>query len=320
MTKIKKIAIITVDTFGYVDLLVELLNSDENVDLTYINVDTIPFSYKNIFSRISNFFLKLIFNEGLKDKSKTNFIKELIDSKGVFDQILIIRHDKFQNEALRYLRGKTTEMTCFLFDGIENYKEQKSTLHYFDTVYSYDKKDVEKYNFKFLTNYIYDDEIQNEKVVQTVFNVSSFDKRIHFLEKLASYLSDKDISFRFIVRSKKNIVLNNIEVINEYLPLQEVKKIIAKSAVLIDVQRGNQCGLSFRVFEALGYQKKLITSNTDIVNYDFYDKNNIYVVSESNFEIPIGFFETEYKPISDEIVNKYKLNTWILEVFKIYVK
>ena len=35
-------------------------------------------------------------------------------------------------------------MTCFLFDGIENYKDQKKTLTYFDTVYSYDKKDVEK--------------------------------------------------------------------------------------------------------------------------------------------------------------------------------
>lgn len=320
MSKNKKIAIITVFSFGYVDFLVDRLNAAENVDLTYINVDLVAFSYKNIFSRISNFFLKLIFNDGLKDRSKTKYIKELIDSKGLFDQILIIRHDKIQNEALRYLRGKTTEMTCFLFDGIENYKEQKNTLHYFDTVYSYDRNDVEKYNFKFLTNYIYDDVIKNGKIVQTVFNVSSFDKRVLFLEKLANYLNDKNISFRFILRSTKNNHIENIEIIDEYLPLQEVKKIIANSLVLVDIQRGNQCGLSFRVFEALGYQKKLITSNTDIVNYDFYDKNNIFVVSESNYKIPTEFFETEYKPISEEIVNEYKINSWILQVFKIKVE
>jgi hypothetical protein len=221
---------------------------------------------------------------------------------------------------LIYLRGKTSEMTCFLFDGIENYKEQKKTVRFFDIVYSYDRKDVTKYNFKFLTNYIYDDEIQDDTIVQTVFNIASYDKRIPFLEKLANYLIDKNISYRFIAKNKKKFNHSKIEIIDEYLSLKEVKKIIAKSLVLIDIQRGNQNGLSFRVFEALGYQKKLITSNSDIVNYDFYNKNNICVVSETNFEIPTDFFDSEYQVISEDIVSKYRLNSWILEVFKIKIK
>ncbi|MBG6061485.1 hypothetical protein IWX83_001268 [Flavobacterium sp. CG_9.1] len=318
MTKIKKIAIITIHTFGYVDFIVDRLNSMENVDLTYVNIDLIPFSYRNKFSRISNFFFKLFLSQGLKEKNKTNFIKKVIKDKNIiFDQVMIFRHDKFQKDALIYLKENTIEMTCFLFDGIENYKGQKKTLYLFDTVYSYDKNDVQKYNFQFLTNYIYDDEIQKETKVQTVFNISSFDKRVLFLEKLAYYLKDKNISFRFIVKRKKICNRNNIEIVDQYLPLHEVKKIIAKSSVLIDIQRGNQSGLSFRVFEALGYQKKLITSNADIVNYDFYDKNNIWVISETNYEIPTAFFETDYQEIQTDILNKYKLSNWISVVFKI---
>jgi hypothetical protein len=320
MIKIKKIAIITIDTFGYIDHLVGRLNSIESVDLTYINIDTVPFSYKNTFSKISNFFFKIFLGQGLKEKHKANFVQQSIGEKVFFDQILIIRPDKFQKETLIYLRGKTSEMTCFLFDGIENYKEQKKTVRFFDTVYSYDRKDVTKYNFKFLTNYIYDDEIQDDTIVQTVFNIASYDKRIPFLEKLANYLIDKNISYRFIAKNKKNFNHYKIEIIDEYLSLKEVKKIIAKSLVLIDIQRGNQNGLSFRVFEALGYQKKLITSNSDIVNYDFYNKNNICVVSETNFEIPTDFFDSEYQVISEDIVSKYRLNSWILEVFKIKIK
>jgi hypothetical protein len=320
MIKIKKIAIITIHTFGYVDHLVDRLDSVESVDLTYINIDTVTFSYKNTFSQISNFFSKIFLGQGLKEKNKTNFIQQTIGEKGFFDQILIIRPDKFQKEALMYLREQTSEMTCFLFDGIENYKEQKKTVRFFDTVYSYDRKDVEKYNFKFLTNYIYDDEIEEGAIVQTVFNIVSYDKRVRFLEQLANFLTNKNISYRFIAKNKKKFNHSKIEIIDEYLSLKEVKKIIAKSSVLIDIQRGNQIGLSFRVFEALGYQKKLITSNADIVNYDFYNKNNIWVVSETDFEIPTDFFDTKYQAIPENTVSKYRLNSWILEVFKINVK
>lgn len=316
MTKNKKIAIISTHSFGYVDFIVEKLISMESVDLTYVNIDSIAFSYKNTFSRVNNFFSKLFLSQGLKEKNRTNFIKKLVKDKGIFDQVLIIRPDKLQKEALICLRENSIEMTSYLFDGIENYKEQKKTLHFFDTVYSYDKKDVEKYNFQFLTNYIYDDEILNVKPSQTVFNISSFDKRFLFLEKIGNYLEAKNISFLFMVRKSKKFDHKNIEIIEDYLSLQEVKKLIAKSKILVDIQRENQYGLSFRVFEALGYRKKIITNNHDIVNYDFYDKNNIWVVSETNYEIPTAFFETDYSEIKPEVLNKYMLSSWISMVFK----
>lgn len=58
MMKIKKIAIVSTNSFGYIDFLVAKLEAAENVDLTYINIDTIPFEYKNQWSRIKNFFQK----------------------------------------------------------------------------------------------------------------------------------------------------------------------------------------------------------------------------------------------------------------------
>lgn len=317
MTKIKKIAIITTHSFGYVDFVVERIKSFENVDLTYINIDSIPFTYKNFCSRIANFFFKLLHFPSLKDQNRTNFIKKALNSKKTFDQVLIIRPDKIQKEALISIRENTTEMTCFLFDGIENYKAQKDTLHFFDTIYSYDRKDVDKYKFEFLSNYIYDEEIKNEEPTQTVFTISSYDERYPFLEKLGVYLRNKNISFRFIVKTSKKLNSPDIEFSDEYLSISEVKKIIAQSSVLIDIQRKNQFGLSFRVVEALGYRKKLITNNQDVVNYDFYNKNNICVISESNYEIPDEFFETNYIDVSPEILNKYKLNSWISTIFKL---
>ena len=319
MVKRRRIAIITTHSFGYIDFLVNKLNAAQSVDLTYINIDAIPFSYKNSFSRLNNFFLKLTGVPSLKEKNKTNYIKKAVQDGNLFDQILIIRPDKLEQKALSILRENTIQMSCFLFDGIENFKDQKQTLSFFDTVYSYDKGDVEKYNFQFLTNYIYDEQIETKEITNLVFNISSFDNRFPFLEKLADYFSRDQISFRFIVKKNRIFKHKNIEIIDRYLTISEVKKIIASSLVLVDIQQKNQDGLTFRIFEALGFKKKIITNNQDIVTYDFYNASNIFVISKSNYEVPPSFFETDFEEIDPDILSKYKLDNWIFEVFKVNI-
>jgi hypothetical protein len=313
----KKIAVISTHSFGYIDFLVQRLNAMENVDLTYVNIDLIPFSYKSKISRITNSLLKLMRLRGLKEKNRTNFIKKIILENNSFDQTLIIRPDKLEKEALLFLRKNSVEMSCFLFDGIENYHKQKKTLPFFDTVFSYDKVDVEKYNFQFLTNYIYDDEIENNTITQLAFNITSFDNRFPILEKLAYYFSKNEIPYRFIVKKDRIFVHEYIEISNTYIKLSEVKNIISSSFALVDIQQQHQIGLSFRVFEALGFKKKLITNNQDIINYDFYNPNNIFIISDSNYEVPSIFFETDYIEVSSEIINRYGLNNWLSIVLKV---
>ncbi|OXG06502.1 hypothetical protein BC749_102408 [Flavobacterium araucananum] len=311
----KKIAIIATHSFGYIDFLVNKLNSYENVDLVYINIDAIPFKYKNKLSRFKNSVLKLFSFCGLKEKNRTDFIKKALLSDQKFDQILVIRPDKLQKEALIFLRENTVNLISFFFDGIENFTDKKKTLSFFDTIYSYDKKDVEDYNFTFLTNYIYDDKIEKKEIKNLAFNIMSFDQRFSFLEKIASYLTQKKISFLFIVKKDKPFKHDTIQISKCYLPINEVKDLIASSLVLLDLQQKNQNGLSFRIFEALGYSKKLITNNQDVVNYDFYNPNNIFVVTENDVNIPIDFFETEYMQVNSETIKKYTLERWIFTVF-----
>ena len=49
----------------------------------------------------------------------------------------------------------------------------------------------------------------------------------------------------------------------------------------------------------IGLKKKLITTNKDIVNYDFYNSNNIMVVDRANFQI-----DTE---LSISLMNYWKM-------------
>ena len=317
MSQIKKIAIITTNSFGYIDFIAERLKKNKNVDLLFINIDAIPFSYGNKLLRFYNIFLKLILGYGLKEMNRTNYIIKTFKERGFFDQVLVIRPDKLQKTALQFLRKNCAEVNTFLFDGIENFKNQKLLLGYFDTVYSYDKNDAEKYNLKFLTNFIFDDQIEKPKLSQKVFNISSFDKRFKILVKLAEELKKNNISYRFIVKKNRKKSHSLVEIIDNCMSLKDVKELIASSEILVDIQKENQSGLSFRVFESLGYSKKLITNNQAIVHYDFYDKRNIYVINGDNFSIPKDFFESEYKKVCPKILENYKLDNWNKIVFNV---
>ena len=119
------------------------------------------------------------------------------------------------------------------------------------------------------------------------------------------------------MRKEKPLNSENIKVVKDYISLEEVMNYMECSSILLDIQKENQEGLSFRVFEALGYEKKLITTNKDIVNYDFYNPNNILIIDRENPHIPKTFLNTSYSTVSENIIKKYRRESWIQQVFGI---
>lgn len=86
---------------------------------------------------------------------------------------------------------------------------------------------------------------------------------------------------------------------------------------MIDIAHPNQKGLSMRPFEALGLKRKLITNNTDIKNYDFYNENNIFVVNDfNNIEIPDSFLNNPYEELPDKIYEKYYIKNWLKTILE----
>jgi hypothetical protein len=85
-----------------------------------------------------------------------------------------------------------------------------------------------------------------------------------------------------------------------------------ESEIIVDLVRDNQSGLSFRIFEAIGLQKNVITNNKSIETYDIFEANKIKIISESTENIT---FSNAVYP--ENIINKYSIQNWIKTVFKI---
>ena len=92
---------------------------------------------------------------------------------------------------------------------------------------------------------------------------------------------------------------------------QEVFDLFARTKATIDIQHPRQTGLTMRCIEALGAKKKLITTNAQIKEYDFYREQNILVIDRHHPVVPAEFFNTAYEELPETIYRKYSLENWL---------
>lgn len=313
-----KITIIAPNSFGYIDFLIDALKSKDEVDVTYINFSEFIYTYTSTFDKVKNAITKIIFKKNKKETYVSNCILKSLLEKETQDFIVVIRPDKLEKSTLFELKKRTKHFYAFYFDAISNFPKKVGLIPLFEKVFSYEKDDVKTYKLEFITNYIYDFECSlDENLEHKIFNISSYDERFTQLRELANYLKNHAINYNIIVRKERIIADELVSIVPEYLPLEEVKRLLLKSEILLDIQKSNQKGLSFRVFEALGYEKKLITTNKYVAEYDFYSPHNILIIDPENIQIPESFLEATYKTIPTAILYPYTLEGWIKKVFGI---
>ena len=109
--------------------------------------------------------------------------------------------------------------------------------------------------------------------------------------------------------------INYCELKYKSLDLESVKELYQMSKVILDINHPHQTGLTMRTFEALGAGKKLITTNKSIMQYSFYNQNNIHVINRQDPVISKDFFETPFLPIADEIKYEMSISGWLSELF-----
>ena len=316
MKSSKKILIIAPFAFGYTAHIQKALQQYESVDAEILYLDQPAFSYKNTFHKAQNFFSKLVLGKNLKKTFVTDRIKASLTELGQQDEIFIIRPDMLSDDLLNFIKSHTQKFIAYYYDSTRRFPRKVDIIPLFDKVYSYDRLDVSTYNLSFLTNYIFE-ESNHAAYDHQFFNISTNDYRFPLLENLAKYLKENNWSYNIQVYNGSEMPAEYVEIITTQKSIQEVADLIQKAKIIVEIQRTEQVGLSFRIFEALGHRKKLITTNKDIVNYDFYHPQNILVVDENNIEIPADFVTSDYVEIDSTILSKYKIENWVQPIFEL---
>lgn len=90
-----------------------------------------------------------------------------------------------------------------------------------------------------------------------------------------------------------------------------------KSKAIIDISSPNQTGLPFRIIEAIGANKKIVTTNKNVMQESFYDPKRIFIWGEDNPESLIDFLNQRHER---QIFEQYSVDAFALNLISKFNK
>ena len=309
--------------FGYdVTVKKKLEESGAKVDLYDVRAD---------INTVEKAILK--FNDVLYLKKQRKFHSEIINKNAQKKYDFIFANNKVDIEVLKKYRKTFPDAKIILYlnDSVKNIKGVEKTFSYFDKVLTFDRSDAEKYSIVFRPLFFSDlfTQKKNEKTPETTdicFVGTCHSDRLSIIKRIKEkyssynyflycYLQSWFMYYYYRLTDSEYRTVKKDFFKYTAMPLSDVVNELAKSKAILDMQHPLQTGLTMRTVETIGMGKKIITTNTDIANYDFFDKNNILIIDRENPEIPEDFIYGQYKDLPDEIYEKYSISGWIKDVF-----
>lgn len=279
-----------------------------------------------INKNIIHIYIKKYFDEVMKTiRSKKYDIVFLISGQSLsFSEEMVGEIKKCQPHA---------RFVLYQWDSQTNFPYIKKVQKFFDKCYSFDRRDIEETpSLKFLPlfysrtyeeigkrnskDYKYDFcfvGTAHPKKYQAINMMSEQLKNVYPRQFIYFFFPSPIVFFYRKVMNKELRKAHYKEF--HYVPLKgkDMDSVYEASRCVLDSAQAGQLGLTIRVIEALGAKKKMITTNKDVVNYDFYRPENIYVY-KGKIDLSDTFFEEDYKEVDQEIYEKYSLRSWLKEI------
>lgn len=270
---------------------------------------------------------------------KTNhYYDKIIEStKSItYDYVLIVRGEGISVDRIRKLKKSQPNaiFNLYLWDSIHYSPNAKTIIPEFDNAYSFDRVDADNNpEIKFLplfygTEFERSAEWTKTKPFDACFIGTIHTDRYKVLEKIIDNLESNGRSvfiycyypskLLYYIRSLFDPGFRNFakkHVTFSGMALPDVVDRIGESRAVIDVNRPHQLGLTMRSIEAVGAQRKLITTNKDIANYDIFEKSSVLIVDRNTPTIEDSFFEGESIPFPYDVREKYSVSAWINNIF-----
>ena len=263
--------------------------------------------YNTIFQKIKNNhydYLFVIKGEVIPIEFLDKFCKLKPDTKTIYYTYDSVENNKNSKIFLKYFKYKFT----FDHHDAKNYELNLQPLFYFDSLRNLTSSKTPSYDLLFIgtahtDRYIIANEVENffKSLKLKTFTFFYLPSRLVYYFKIIFDSTFK--SFDYSKLSFKSLSEN--DVINLY----------KKSKIILDINHPLQKGLTMRTIEAIGAKKKLITTNSEILKYSFYNENNICVIKRKNIYIPEEFLAKPYIDIPEVIYNDYSLENWLKRIF-----
>ena len=288
-----------------------------------------------LFKSYNNRYIEFVAQKIIKKSSQLKLDKVLLFFLGDwkysienYDTVIVVDTTKF-NFIFKYLKNHNSKLDIVLWfwnpvakSGLERIiKENKEIKSY-----TFDKYDSRKYSIKHKNQYYFSSiALPVRNIDNDIFFIGANKGRQKELLKLEKVFKFYGLRCNINIVGKKYMFpINLYHKAMEFLGIicdkykhgmdyETTLEEISRSNAILDYVQVGQTGMSIRPLEALFFNKKLITNNLEIINEDFYNKNNIFVIGKDSIEGIRDFLERPYIEISASIKDRYDFKNWIKE-------
>ena len=278
-------------------------------------------------------------NKSLIKKQIDRYYKKiqesLVFSSPSFDYIFLLNLEAMPVWFIEWLKGhyKNSEIILYMWDSFRNKVNTGDYLPFCDRAITFDPEDLKtnpelEFRPLFYLN-TYADIAKTKKFDYDVsFVATGHSDRYVISNKVKSqieknggvmysylFLQSKKL-FAYLKLTNSKFKKAKVDDFNyQSLATNDLLNIIAKSKAVLDVQHPMQTGLTMRTIEMIGAERKLITTNSAVKRYDFYNPNNIFVIDREDPVVEQSFISTPYEPIPQDLYHKYSLDGWLDYIF-----
>lgn len=267
------------------------------------------------------------------------------------DYALIVRPDLLSPVTIRAIKERVSFCVGYQWDGMERFPWVKPLIGEFDAFYVFDPKDTVHYPQTLLTtncclavpeeplpshdpvpaealppipspSSFYEEQKGEEAGPSSpplcyYIGCCSSEQRCQTVYSFLHYLQSQHIPTRAYLYNTRRFDYDFSEVgaftlsRQQSITYDQNLRWLQEIDVIIDIQNEVHEGFSLRIFESIGYRKKLITTNPLVLHEDFYHPNNIFVLPAEGYEGLQDFLALPYAPLPETIYEKYSFRSWL---------
>jgi len=168
---------------------------------------------------------------------------------------------------------------------------------------TFDPEEATKYGMTYAPQFYRFPEPWQEEICYDFFFCGMIKDRSDRLQSLKSQLEGMGFRCKFIIVGKGH---------DDKISYEQYLDYVRKSRCLVDMFQKGQIGLTRRPLEALFFNKKLLTENAQVADFDFYRQENTFIIGRDDWD-DIKRFMDEIKPVTipDEVKQRYDVTQWL---------
>lgn len=246
-----------------------------------------------------------------------------------YDYILVVKGEVLWEAELSLLRAAfpNAKFVLYLWDSVINTRNCEKNMPLYDKVLSFDPEDAKRFNLPFLPipfgkEYSYEEAEKYEYAAAFIGTAHSVRPRVvKQIKKQLEDMGEKCFTYfysphilvfwlnKFTNPDYKYLSLKEVNF--KPISAKDVSDVYNKTKCVIDIEHPRQKGATTRPVELLPMKKKIITTNSYVKNFKFYNDNNFLIIDRDNPVIDKSFFTTDYSPIDDNILELYSPSAFV---------